>query len=171
MEEEMIELLNRQINLEFFSAYFYLNVSNYYVEQNLDGFASWFRVQEQEERDHAFVILNYLQDNDCEVRLDKIASPQKQFEDAQEALLYASEHEKSVTRSIHRLYEKALTLKDYRTLQLLDWFVKEQMEEEKSIRDIIDKYRLFVEDQKSLYLLDSELKSRVYTPVGPVMAV
>lgn len=165
MKDEMLEQLNKQINLEFYSAYFYLNMSNYYVAKNLDGFANWFLVQEKEERDHAFMFIQYLQDNDCEIKLMEIASSQKSFERYEEPLQVAYAHEKSVTKKIHDLYDMAFIQKDFRSMQFLDWFVKEQGEEEKSIKSINDKYNLFVCDQKSLYMLDSELKSRVYTPV------
>lgn len=164
MKIEMAEKLNRQINMEFYSAYFYLNISNYYVEQNLDGFANWFTVQEQEERDHAFLILRYLQDNDSMVLLEEIPSPGKTYADPEEPLKMACGHEKKVTASIHMLYETAMTLKDYQTMEFLNWFIREQREEEKSIKDIRDKFRLFARDEKSLYMLDSELKTRVYTP-------
>lgn len=167
MQEEMIEQLNRQINLEFFSAYFYLDVANFYTAENLDGFANWFSIQEREERDHAFFIIRYLQDNDCEVRLSEIAAPHRQYGGFEEPLKLAYSHEKTVTQRIHDLYDLAFTQKDFRTMQFLDWFIREQGEEEKSVKTIGDKYTLFVNDQKSLYMLDGELKSRVYTPAAP----
>lgn len=164
MQDNMIEQLNQQINLEFFSSYFYLNMANYYTSENLDGFASWFLVQEQEERDHAFMLVRYLQDNDAPVSLKEIASPGREFNTIEEPLRLAYAHEKTVTKRIHDLYDLALTLKDFRTMQFLDWFIREQGEEEKSIKTICEKYSLFVSDQKSLYMLDNELKSRTYRP-------
>ena len=86
MQEEMIEQLNRQINLEFFSAYFYLDVANYYTAENLDGFANWFSIQEREERDHAFFFIRYLQDNDHEVVLGAIDKPQCTLESPEDPL-------------------------------------------------------------------------------------
>lgn len=164
MNREMNEMLNGQIALEFYSAYLYLDISNYYTSQNLAGFAHWFRVQTMEERDHALLIVDYLHAEDEIVSLQPIPAPSTMYTAAKDPLLSSYEHERSVTNSIHELYDLALTAKDYRTLQFLDWFVKEQGEEEKNARELCDKFDLFGTDAKSLYLLDSELAARTYAP-------
>ena len=157
------ELLNRQINAEFYSAYLYLDFSNYYERVGLDGFANWYRVQAQEERDHAMLFYDYLQNNDEPVELDAIAKPDKVFSDNMGPLLAALEHEQYVTALIDAIYAEAYEVKDFRTMEFLNWFVKEQGEEETNARDLITKMELFGSDPKSLYMLNSELLARVYT--------
>jgi len=157
------ELLNDQINKEFYSAYLYLDFSNYYERIGLDGFANWYKVQAQEERDHAMMFYQYLQDNDELVELGAIGKPDKVFADNMGPLQAALEHERYVTALINDIYAAAYEVRDFRTMQFLDWFVKEQGEEEKTASDLITKMELFGNDPKSLYMLNSELGGRTYT--------
>ena len=157
------ELLNDQINKEFYSAYLYLDFSNYYERVGLDGFANWYKVQAQEERDHAMMFYQYLQDHDELVELDAIGKPDKVFNDNMDPLKAALEHERYVTALINNIYGAAYDVRDFRTMQFLDWFVKEQGEEEKTASDLITKMELFGNDPKSLYMLNSELGGRTYT--------
>ena len=163
LDAKVAELLNDQINKEFYSAYLYLDFSVYYSEQGLDGFANWYKVQAQEERDHAMLFLQYMQNNDCPVTLEAIAKPDKEFSSFADPLNAGYEHEQYVTDLIHTIYEAAAEVKDYRTMQFLDWFVKEQGEEETNASELIRKFDLFGSDPRSLYLLDSELASRTYS--------
>ena len=157
------ELLNDQINKEFYSAYLYLDFSNYYERVGLDGFANWYKVQAQEERDHAMMFYQYLQDHGELVELDAIGKPDKVFNDNMGPLKAALEHERYVTALINNIYGAAYDVRDFRTMQFLDWFVKEQGEEEKTASDLITKMELFGNDPKSLYMLNSELGGRTYT--------
>lgn len=157
------ELLNDQINKEFYSAYLYLDFSNYYERIGLDGFANWYKVQAQEERDHAMMFYQYLQDHDELVELGAIGKPDKVFNDNMGPLKAALEHERYVTALINDIYGAAYDVRDFRTMQFLDWFVKEQGEEEKTASDLITKMELFGNDPKSLYMLNSELGGRTYT--------
>lgn len=157
------KLLNDQINKEFYSAYLYLDFSNYYERIGLDGFANWYKVQAQEERDHAMMFYQYLQDNDELVELDAIGKPDQVFDDNMGPLKAALEHERYVTALINDIYAAAYDVRDFRTMQFLDWFVKEQGEEEKTAGDLITKMELFGNDPKSLYMLNSELGGRTYT--------
>ena len=157
------KLLNDQINKEFYSAYLYLDFSNYYERVGLDGFANWYKVQAQEERDHAMMFYQYLQDHDELVELDAIGKPDKVFNDNMGPLKAALEHERYVTALINNIYGAAYDVRDFRTMQFLDWFVKEQGEEEKTASDLITKMELFGNDPKSLYMLNSELGGRTYT--------
>ena len=157
------ELLNDQINHEFYSAYLYLDFSNYYERVGLDGFANWYRVQAQEERDHAMLFYDYLQNNDELVEFAAIPKPDKVFTDNMGPLKAALEHEQYVTSLIDAIYAEAYEARDFRTMEFLNWFVKEQGEEETNARDLITKMELFGNDPKSLYMLNSELLSRVYT--------
>ena len=169
MNEKVRELLNQQINKEFYSAYLYLDFSNYYERVGLDGFANWYRVQAQEERDHAMLFYDYLQNNDQLVELDGIGKPDKVFSDNMGPLLAALEHEQYVTSLINDIYAAAYEVRDFRTMEFLNWFVKEQGEEETNARDMITKMELFGNDPKSLYMLNSELLARVYTAPSLVL--
>ena len=162
-------LLNEQINKEFYSAYLYLDFANYYAAVGLDGFENWYRVQAQEERDHAMLFYQYLQNNGEGVTFEAIAKPEWERGDHMTPLKKALEHEKLVTASINAIYAAAYEVKDFRTMQMLDWFIKEQGEEEKNAADLITKMDLFGGDSKGLYMLNSELKARVYTAPSLVL--
>ena len=163
------DLLNQQINKEFYSAYLYLDFSNYYERVGLDGFANWYRIQAQEERDHAMLFYDYLQNNDELVELDAIAKPDKVFTDNMGPLKAALEHERYVTSLIDTIYAAAYEVKDFRTMEFLNWFVKEQGEEETNASDMIKNMELFGSDPKGLYDLDREYQARTY--VAPTMAM
>ncbi|MFR2944016.1 MAG: ferritin [Lachnospiraceae bacterium] len=162
MNEKVAKLLNEQVNKEFYSAYLYLDFANYYAEVGLDGFENWYRVQAQEERDHAILFFQYLLNNEVNVTFEAIAKPEWKRGDNMTPLKKALEHEKYVTASINDIYAAAYETRDFRTMQLLDWFVKEQGEEEKNASDMITKMELFGTDTKGLYMLNSELKARIY---------
>ncbi|WP_069997644.1 ferritin [Cellulosilyticum sp. I15G10I2] len=169
LNAKIVKLINEQINKEFFSAYFYLDIANYYISKNLNGFGNWFNVQAQEERSHAMLFVKYLQNNGEDVELDDIKALKRKFADFSEPLNATLEHEIFVTESINNIYAAALENKDFRTTQFLDWFIKEQGEEEQNADDLIKKYDLFGKDGKGLYLLDSELAARVYAPPSLVI--
>lgn len=163
LDKKVIELLNDQINKELYSAYLYLEIANYYIDADLDGFGNWYTIQAQEERDHALLFLRYLQSNGIKPKLLSVDAPSEEFKNHLEPLLKGAEHERYVTGLIHDIYEAAYSVKDFRTMQFLDWFVKEQLEEEENADKLVNKYKLFGDDPKSLYLLDQELSARVYT--------
>ena len=169
MNEKVAKLINQQINAEFYSAYLYLDFANYYGEVGLDGFENWYKVQAQEERDHAMLFYQYLQNNGVKITLEAIAKPDRELTDNNAPLLAGLEHEKYVTSLINNIYSAAYEDHDFRTMQLLDWFVKEQGEEEKNASDMITKMELFGTDAKGLYMLNSELKTRVYTAPSLVL--
>ncbi len=163
LDKKVAELLNDQINKELYSAYLYLDFSLYYEEEGLDGFANWYKIQAQEERDHAMLILQYLQNNGEKVTLTAIAKPDKELKDKLQVLELGLDHEQYVTRLIHAIYDVAYSARDFRTMQFLDWFVKEQGEEEKNAEDMIKKMKLFGSDAKGLYMLNSEMAARTYS--------
>ncbi len=164
MNEKVAALLNDQINKEFYSAYLYLDMSNYYDELDLDGYANYYMVQAQEERDHALLIMKYMQNNGLKVTLEAIGKPDKTFASVLDPLVIAAEHERYVTALINNIYHEAHLDKDYRTMKFLDWFVDEQMEEEDSADTMVSRYKLFGQDAKGLYLLDQEYAARTYAP-------
>ena len=162
LNKNVIDLLNQQVNKEFYSAYLYLDFSNYYYDQGLDGFGNWYQIQAQEERDHAVLFIQYLRNNGVRVELDAIQKPDVNLSSAKAVLDEGLKHEQYVTASIHAIYDEAYAVKDFRTMQFLDWFVKEQGEEETNADNLVKKYALFGGDPKSLYMLDQELGTRVY---------
>lgn len=162
LNKELVSLINNQINMEWYSAYIYLDIYSYYDDQNLNGFGNWFYVQTQEERDHAMLFIKYLLNNSEKVNLQDIKAPNASYQNFREPAAAAFAHEQKVTASINNIYAFAMSIKDFRTTQFLDWFVKEQGEEEKNTEDIVKRYDLFGNDPKGLYLLDAELATRIY---------
>lgn len=171
IDKKIAKMINDQINKEFYSAYLYLDFANYYADEGLDGFANWYEVQAQEERDHAFMLRRYLIDNGIRVYFETIERPDKVFENHTAPLQAGYEHEQYVTSLITAIYAEAFAQKDYKTMQFLDWFVKEQGEEEKNADDLLKKMKLFGTDAKGLYALNQELLARTYTAstTGPAM--
>lgn len=168
MNEKVYELLNDQINKELYSAYLYLSFADYYTEEGLDGFANFYEIQAQEERDHAMIFRNYLHENGCSVKLGAIAQPDKTFASHIEPLEAALEHEKYVTSLINDIYAAAMEAHDYRTMKFLDWFIEEQQEEEDTADTMITRMKLFGGDAKALYDLDQENAARTYTTPAPL---
>ena len=169
MDQKVANLINEQINKEFYSAYLYLDFANYYASVGLDGFENWYKVQAQEERDHAMLFYQYLQNNGEKVTFEAIGKPDRVLTDNMAPLKAGLEHEQYVTSLINDIYAAAFEARDFRTMQLLDWFVKEQGEEEKNASDMITKMELFGTDAKGLYMLNSELGARVYTAPSLVL--
>ena len=169
MNNKVHELLNDQINKEFYSAYIYLDFANYFKARGLDGFANWYLIQAQEERDHAMLFYQFLQNESKEVTLLAIDKPDKVFKSHMDVLEAGLEHEKYVTSLIHDIYAEAHKDHDFRTMQFLDWFVKEQGEEETNANDMITKMELFGTDARGLYLLNQELAARVYSAPSLVL--
>ena len=113
LNEKVSQLLNDQVNKEFYSAYLYLQFSNFYVEQGLAGFANWYKVQAQEERDHAMLMLQYLQNNDVPVTLEAVAKPDAELKANMDPLKAGLAHEQYVTSLIHAIYEAAYEARDF----------------------------------------------------------
>ena len=169
MDKKVKELLNQQINKELYSAYLYLDFSIYFEDRGLDGFANWYYIQAQEERDHAMLFYRYLLNNNEKVTLEAISKPDKVLDSDMTVLKAGLEHEEYVTSLINDIYGAAYDVKDFRTMQFLDWFVKEQGEEEENANDLITKMELFGSDPKGLYMLNAELGARVYTAPSLVL--
>ena len=169
MDKKVHDLLNQQINKEFYSAYLYLEFSNYFEDRGLDGFANWYMIQAQEERDHAMLFYRYLQNENEKVTLEAIDKPSVTINEDMDVLRAGLKHEKYVTSLINDIYAAAHDVKDFRAMQFLDWFVKEQGEEETNANDLITKMELFGSDARGLYLLNQELKARVYSAPSLVL--
>lgn len=169
MDKQILQLMNSQINFEFFSSYLYLALSDYYSEADLDGFENWFHIQAKEELDHAMLLRQYLHNNEQKVVLELIPKPNLKITSHAQPLKMAYDHEKQVTARFNRIYEAAFKKKDFRTTQLLEWFIMEQGEEEKSASDLMAKMRIFGNDPKGLYELNSEFAARTYNPPSLVI--
>ena len=169
MNDKIAALLNQPINKEFYSAYLYLDISNYYDELDLDGYANYYMIQAQEERDHALLFMKYMQNNGLKVTLEAIDKPDKTFDSILDPLVAAAEHERYVTALINAIYHECHEAHDYRTMKFLDWFVDEQMEEEDNADSMVSRYKLFGSDPKGLYSLDQEYAARVYTAPSLVL--
>lgn len=162
MNEKVAEVLEKQINAEFYSAYLYLTFADYYEDRGLKGFANWYMIQVQEEVDHAKALRRYLLDNDYKPTMEAIAKPDKTFGNDLEPLEAGLAHEEYVTSLIHHCYEVARDEHDIRAMKMLDWFVGEQGEEETNARDMITNMKLFGSDPKGLFDLDREYQTRTY---------
>ena len=169
MNGTIAKLLNEQINKEFYSAYLYLDISNYYDKLDLDGYANYYMIQAQEERDHALLFLKYMQNNGLEITFKPIERPDQAFDSVLKPLEVAAEHERYVTELINNIYHECHQAKDYRTMKFLDWFVDEQMEEEEKADKMVSRYKLFGSDPKGLYSLDQEYAARVYAAPSLVL--
>ena len=154
------EALNKQINHEFYSSYFYLSVSAYFESLNLGGFSHWMRLQSQEEREHGMRLLDHLHDRNGQATFEAIAQPPIEFQSPAEAFQQALQHEDHVTQTINRFYELAVEEKDYAIQVELQWFISEQVEEEKQARQILDQLKMIGDQGTALYLLDKELGER-----------
>ena len=148
MNERIAKLLNEQINKEFYSAYLYLDMAVFYEELNLSGFANWYMIQAQEERDHALLFMKYMQNNGLKVTLEVIGKPDKVYNELIDPLVASAEHERYVTSLINEIYHEAHENKDYRTMKFLDWFIEEQGEEEEKADTMVNRFKLFGTDPK-----------------------
>jgi ferritin len=164
LDTKVADLMNTQVNKELYSAYLYLTFADYYEGRGLKGYANWYMIQVQEELAHAKVLRRYLLDNDVDVRMLAIDQPDKDFDSDKDPLVAGLEHERYVTSLINGCYAAAFEVHDFRTMQLLDWFVKEQGEEEANASDLIKSYELFGGDAKGLYALDREYAARTFVP-------
>ena len=156
----MQDAINEQINKEFFSSYLYLSMAAYFEDKNLMGFGHWMRIQADEEREHAMKFYNFLLDAGGRVQLKAIAAPDTEWKSNLEVAEQVAEHEAKVTASIHALYELGLKEKDYAAQILLQWFITEQVEEEKNATELVAKLRLIEERGTAVLMLDHRLSKR-----------
>jgi ferritin len=161
LNEAMQQAINAQINNELFSMYSYLSMSAYCEHNLFRGCAHWMRLQSQEEYVHAMRLYDFLIARQCRVKLQPIAEPQFDFASVPEVFQKALEQEQQITNQINSLYEKAFHEKAFAALVELEWFINEQVEEEKTARDVVHKFQLVKDDPAALLDLDRELGSRV----------
>lgn len=141
LNEKIVELMNKQINKELESAYLYLAFSNYFAEKGLLGFAHWYNVQAREEVEHAEKFIDYMHDEGESVELYSIELVDANMEDDLEVLKEGLNHERYVTGLINWIYKEASDLEDFRTMEFLNWFIKEQQEEEINAMNLLVDYQ------------------------------
>ncbi|MDO5552883.1 MAG: ferritin [Planctomycetia bacterium] len=154
------DALNKQLNAEFYAAWLYLSMAGWCEENNWPGTTHWFKVQAAEETQHAMKIFNYLHDRNGTIALSEIMAPNNDWVSLPTAFEAAYAHEQSVTASINELALLAHQENDRGTVVFLDWFVMEQIEEEKSTLAILERLQSFQDNVGMMYLLDQELGKR-----------
>lgn len=164
LKEKMLKAMNSQINAEMYSSYLYLSMEAYFHSLSLDGFARWMRAQVQEELFHAMKFYDFVCERGGRVVLDSINKPDANWKSPLVAFRQILKHEQHVTALINDLVDLAIVEKDHATVNFLQWFVAEQVEEEASAGAIVDKLQLIKEDTSGLFLLDAELGKRVFIP-------
>jgi ferritin len=166
LNPKLTKLLNEQINNELSSSYIYLAMAAWFEQTPYSGFAQWMFTQSREENMHALKFYQYVVDRDAKVELQPIAKPKADFKSPIDVFEHSLKQEQIVTQQINDLFEVAEQVKDHASKNLLLWFLNEQMEEEKTVRDMLDRLKLAGKDAASLLVLDREAASRKGAGVG-----
>ncbi len=167
INEKLEKAFNDQINKELYSEYLYLSMQAYFERLNLKGFVNWFTVQVQEEHAHAMGMFNYVHERGGRVELEAIDKPENNWESPLACFEQVLEHEEYVTSRINALMDVADEVKDRAALSFLDWYLKEQVEEESNVGGVLATLKLIGNDANALLLLDKELATRTF--VAPVI--
>jgi len=164
LTEKMEQALNDQVKWELWSSYLYLSMATYFEDMGLMGFANWMKVQEQEEKFHATKFYNYTFERGGRIKLQTLEAPENSWASPLAVLQETLKHEQAVTARINALMDLAIQEKDHATASYLKWFIDEQVEEEASVQDVINKLKLVEGNPSALYMLDKEMAVRVFTP-------
>ena len=160
IKESVEKSINDQINAELYSAYLYLSMAADFADKGYEGMEQWMRAQAREEKEHAMRFFDYLQERGGRVELEAIEKPKEEWESPLEAFEEALEHEKYVTERINEMADLAEKEKDRATLNMLQWFIDEQVEEEDSTETIVNKLKMVEDSSSGLMMLDSKLGER-----------
>ncbi len=160
LSKKVEEALNKQINAEFWSGYLYLSMSAHFAKDGKSGFANWFKVQAQEESQHATKLFDYVLTRGGSVTLKPIDKVPHTWKTPLDAFKAALAHEKQVSAMIDNLVTLANEEKDYATASMLQWFVDEQVEEEETAQEYVDSLEMIKDNGFGIYTIDKELKSR-----------
>ena len=163
INEKMEKAFNDQINKEFYSEYLYLAMKAYFERLNLKGFVNWFNVQVQEEHAHGMGMYDYVHERGGRVELEAIDKPKTDWESPLACFEHVLEHEEFVTSRINALMDVAEEVKDRAALSFLDWYLKEQVEEEANVGGVLATLKLIGDDKKALLMLDKDLATRTFT--------
>ena len=164
LKEKIQKALNKQVNAELYSSYLYLAMAAYFETINLKGFANWMRVQTQEELVHAMKFYDFIIERGGKAVLSSIEGPRTEWPSPLAVFEHAYEHEQKVTGLINTLVDLSIAEQDHATNNFLQWFVAEQVEEEASADEVVQKIKLMGDASGGLFMLDSELGQRVFTP-------
>jgi ferritin len=164
ISEQLLTQLNEQLNFEFFSSNLYLAKSAYCYDEDLDGFANFFRVQAEEEKFHAMKFFDFINDMGGRIQISGMPNPENQYDTILDAYEQAYQHEQEVTSRIYKLMDAAMEEKEHATISFLKWFIDEQVEEEAMFDGIIKRLQRIDDNASALYLLDDELAKRTFTP-------
>lgn len=164
LSEKLMTVINEQVNYEFYSANVYIAMQAYCAANDLDGFANFFKVQAQEENFHAMKFFDYLNQMDGRVTIEALPAPKNDFESMLHVFKEGLQHEKTVTQRVYNLMDMATDEREHATISLLKWFIDEQVEEENNFTNIVKRLERISNDSAALYMLDSELAARVFTP-------
>lgn len=164
INERMNAALNEQVNAELYSAYLYLSMQAYFQKMNLKGFVNWMNVQVQEEMAHARGLYDYIQERGGEIVLEAIAKPDLKWNSPLQVFEDVLKHEQLVTSKINNLADIADETKDRAAGLFLQWYIKEQVEEEASVSGVLETLRMIKDDKHALLLLDRELAARTFNP-------
>lgn len=161
MNDKIYKALNEQIKHEFYSSYLYLSIASYFENIPLEGIAKWFRKQAEEEHEHGMKIYQYINDRNMQVDLQAIDKPPVKFKSVEDIFKQALAHEKKVTHWIYEIYELAMKEKDHATHVFLQWYITEQVEEEKNAQDNLDQIQLIGDDKAALFIIDQNFAKKV----------
>jgi ferritin len=167
VNQEVQDGINAQIGREFFAAYLYLGMMAYFESRSLPGFGHWMRMQAQEEAAHAMRLVDFLLDRGGVVKLETIERPTVDVESPLAVMRQALAHEEKVTGTINDLYALSVKHNDYPAQVLMQWFVSEQVEEEKNAGEIVDQLELAAGSASALFVLDGRLAARMPEPAAP----
>ncbi len=160
ISKKLEQAINEQIKWELFSGYLYLSMATYFKEQNLDGFANFFFKQEEEEREHAFKFIEYLNDRGARAIMEQMDKPESSFKSPEQVFQMSYEHEQLVTKRINDLMDIALKENDHASVSFLQWYVDEQVEEEATMAGILQKLKMIQGSPGPLFQLDAQLGQR-----------
>ncbi len=163
ISNKMCKALNEQVNAELFSSYLYLSMSSWFSDRSLSGFASWMRVQDQEELSHAMKIYDYILERGGKVKLGSVDQPDSKWKSALAVVEEVARHEAKVTGLVNDLVDVALSEKDHAANIFLQWFVAEQVEEEASVGEVVERMKMIAGDSAGMFAMDMELGKRVFT--------
>lgn len=164
INEKVREILNEQINKEFYSAYLYLSMGAYLSDMGMYGISKWMEIQAREEIDHGMILFDYILKRKAKVELMSLTAPEILFNGPVDIFEKSYEHERTISQSINRIASLTENECDLATRNFIDWYLKEQIEEEDNILRILSKLKAFGADKASLFLLDCELGKREYHP-------
>jgi ferritin len=164
ISEKMEDALNGQVNAELYSAYLYLSMESYFRSKNMSGFASWMRVQTQEEMAHVMKIYAFIDERGGRIVLKAIEGPPTEWDSPLTVFKAVYEHEQKVTGLVNNLVDLAIAEKDHATNSFLQWFVNEQVEEESSADQVVQQLKMVENAPGGIFMFDRELGQRIFTP-------